>query len=285
MKIISRLIVSLLVFSWAGYANGENDNEYRRGNRACTDFSEQAYKEDPEDLFHQFMQASCLVIKGQDEQGLPTIYHLSDHNSHIPASLFLGNYLSSDGTFTATLTETNIDEALKYYYRTLALIDLSPNYPHYEDLHHYEYDVQAELKSLLQIPTLFAQKYRIGIMNDSCLKAVAHGYTGDCPTHHGYESLTVSSLEELLRYARECAATPRKKHHRKGYYMAVTRSCHSLEKMALDLMPLEQKRRALLLKDDCKNPADCPAYMSLYDKIAEIREKSMEETRLHFKDI
>ena len=270
-------LILLLVFSCSSWAN-----EYRRGNQVCTDLSEKYYKEDSEDISNQYMHASCLVIKGQDAAGLPRIYHLSDHNSHIPASLFLGNYLGSDGQFNTYLTETKIDEAIKYYFRTLALIDLNPGYPRRMDLDIFEYDFQAELKSAYQLPILYLHKYRLGVMNDSCIKALQYGYKGECPTHHGYESTTRHSLNEALIYARECASLPKKKHFRADYYQAVIKSCGYLEELVLDLIPLEEERLQLLLREDCKDPLNCEDYMENYDEIAGYHEQSIEKARKVF---
>ena len=188
-------LILLLVFSCSSWAK-----EYSRGNQACTDLSEYFFKEDSENIYNQYMHASCLVIKGQDALGMARIYHLADHNSHIPSSFFIGDYLSTDGKFNDQVTDTNIDEALKYYFRTLALIDLHPNYPG-EEFNFYESEFQAELVSALHISNLYLNKYIVGIYSETCKRAIQYGYQESCPIlSEEYQHITLDSLNQSLKY-------------------------------------------------------------------------------------
>ena len=255
--------------------------KYKRGHWVCSNLSEEYYRQDPDDLYTRSLYASCLVIKGEDNQGLPKLYTLADQHDHIPSSFFLANYLVSDGKLSAYLTQTNIEEALKYFFRTLALIDLSPNYPG-EDLDLYELDVQAELKSTFFIPMLYFQKYLVGIMNDSCKRAIPHGYKKECPTHQGYDTTTMDSLKKVIQYARECASLPKKRFFTEDYYQANMKACPNLEELASKLIPMEEKRQQLLERPDCQDPINCEDYMDNYGNIKRMKKEVNEVRKRHF---
>ena len=276
MKLIV-VVLSLLLASsgWAG------EKEYRRGSRVCTDLSEVFFKEDSENLYNQYAHASCLVIKGQDALGMPMIYHLADHESHIPSSYFIGRYLHSDGQFNEHTTRTNIDETLKYYFRTLALIDLHPNYGIEFNL--YEAIFQVELYSVLYIPDLYLFKYAIGIESETCEKAIQHGYQESCPIlSEEYQRTTLDNLNQALRFAQECAGLPEKGHFKPKLYQAIMKSCAVMVEVVLDIIPLEEKRQQLLLREDCKDPIECSEYMDNYTQISNLYLQSQERIRKSF---
>ena len=272
--LILLLFVVLPCSAWA-------EKKYKRGNHSCSDLSEEYYRQDPDDLYRRYMYASCLVIKGQDNQGLPELYTLADHHDSIQASYFLADYLGSDGQLNTYLTETNIEEALKYFFRTLALIDLSPYYPG-EEYSIYELNFQAELGSTYYIPLLYVQKYMVGIMNDSCKRAIAHGYKEECPTHHGYDTTTMDSLKKAIQYARECASLPKKRYFKEDYYQAIMKSCPNLEELASDLIPLEEKRQQLHLRADCQDLINCEDYMDNYGNISRMKKESVKVRQRYF---
>ena len=276
-------LILLLLFASSSWANG-----YKRGNQVCSDYqyAEEVFKQDSEDISNQYMYASCLVIKGQDATGLARLYHLADHNSDIRSSQFLGNYFSSDGQFTNHLTKTTIEEALKYYFRTLALMDLYPNYPG-EDFIFYELEFQAELNSSYLIPVLYLEKYLLGSQSDSCKRAIQYGYQGECPTYeaYDYEFTTIDSLNEALRYAKECANLPQKRHFDPKHYQAATKSCANIVELVLNIIPLEKKRQELLLREDCKDPINCEKFMSNHNEIVEILKKSIEKRQKAFEGV
>jgi len=280
MKLIV-VVLSLLLAS-SGWALAE---KYTRGNQTCSDLSEDFFKEDSEDLYNQYMHASCLVIKGQDAAGMPMLYHLADHESHMPSSFFIGKYLSSDGQFSEQMTDTNTDEALKYYFRTLALIDLYPYYPG-EEFNFYESEFQAELVSFFNIPNLYFNKYAIGIYSETCERAIQHGYQESCPIlSEEDQRTTLDSLNQALRFSQECAGLPEKRHFKPKLYQAIMKSCADDVELVLDLIPLEEKRQQLLLREDCKDPIECSEYMDNYMQQRNLVEQSMERRVKFFEGV
>jgi len=271
MKLIV-VVLSLLLAS-SGWALAE---KYIRGDKACTDLSEDFFKKDSESISNQYGHASCLVIKGQDALGMPMIYHLADHESHIPSSFFIGEYLSSDGQFEDIDTDTNMDEALKYYFRTLALIDLYPYYPG-EEFDFYEFEFQAELVSVFAIPILYLRKYSTGYRGDTCERAIQHGYQGSCTIYsEEYQRTTLDSLNQALRFAQECAGLPEKRHFKPKLYQEIMKVCADTVELVLDLIPLEEKRQQLLLREDCKNIMECSEYVDHYRQIRNLFKQYME---------
>ncbi len=250
---------------------------YERGNRVCTDFSEAEYRRDPDSISNRSMYASCLVIQGKDNEGLPELYTLADDHNYIPANYFIGKYLSSDGKFDSSLTRTNIDEALKYFFRTLALIDLYPNYPAGEDFHIYESVFQAELGSWIELPLLYLEKYKLGVFTDYCKRAIPHGFKKRCPIYQDLEYTTIDSLKKIRQYAGECAGLPTKRHFKHDYYHAVIGVCSVLEELASNVIPLDEKRLQVILRPDCQNPLDCEDYDTLLDEIFDLYEQYLEK--------
>jgi len=279
MKLI--VVVLSLLLAGSGWAGAK---EYRRGTVVCTDLSEEFFKEDSENLYNQYAHASCLVIKGQDDTGMPMLYHLADHESHIPSSYFIARYLKTDGELDKQLTNTNTDEALKYYFRTLALIDLYPYYPG-EELNRYEIEFQAELYSVENIPILYLNKYEIGIRDDTCERFIQNGYQGSCPIYsEEYQHTTLDSLNQAMRFAQECAGLPEKRHFYPILYQNIMKSCADAVELVLDLIPLEEKRQQLLLREDCKNILEeCSEYKDNYLQLQNLIVQYVERN-LNFKN-
>ena len=249
---------------------------YERGDQACTDFSEEAYRSDPDDLYNRSAYASCLVIKGKDNEGLPELYTLADDHNDIPASYFIANYLRTNGKLDGTLTKTNIDEALTYFFRTLALIDLKPHYPG-EEFRLYESVFQAGLGSWVELPILYLEKYKLGVGTDYCKRAIAHGYKENCPIYQDLEYTTMDSLKKIRQYAGECAGLPQKRHFKYYYYQAVIGVCSVEEELASNVIPLEEKRLQVFLRPDCQNPLDCEDHDTLLNEIFDLYEQYLEK--------
>ena len=259
------LFCLLLLFSVSGWA------EYKRGNQVCTDKSEEYYRQDSENLDNQYLYASCLVIKGEDDKGLPLLYLLADHKSLVTANFFLADYLGTDGKFIQYLTEDNIDEAIKYHLHTQAIISLIPTYPE-PDYFFYERQRQMELNSVYAVPSIYLAKYELGVIGDYRKHLLlSPSYQGDRNkvTYPEYNPYMLDSLNKVVRYAGECASQPQKRHFDPVRYRATTEACRLLEERALTLIPLEEERQSILLQPHCKdlNKTNCPEYYTTHRKI------------------
>ena len=255
-------------------------NLYKRGELECEDFSyaEREYKQNSENISAQVLYASCLVIKGEDTNGLARLYHLSDHQSSVTASFFLAEYLETDGRFERPISDKHLDEAIKYYFRALALIKLIPTYPE-PDYWSYERSDQIELSSVYSVPYLYAVKYALGLTGAHCRQTLQYGHKEDCLTYPKYSPYTLDSLSQVVRYATECANLPNKKHFKPAHYTAFKQSCPLLKEMALAIIPLEEKRQELARQDHCKdlNESRCPEYYETRQKIHDLMDNFLAE--------
>ena len=248
---------------------------HKRGDRSCdVSKAEEYYRQDPEDLATKVLYAKCLVIKGDHATGLPELYHLADYQNSVSASFFLADYLETDGTFTFPPSSKHLDEAIKYYYRTLVLIDHIPGYPEPDYFFHEKYE-QMHLHSVYRIVKLHVSKYDWGIIGDYLRHLYqSSSYQGDRDrdTYPEYNNVTLDSLDKAILHAKECTGLPKKPHFDSELYSAVVRACHLEGEQALALIPLEEERRRILLKTNCKdlNEADCPEYYETHREIRDV---------------
>lgn len=270
MKYLAALAV-VLFFPFASSAE-----IHERGDRSCdVSRAEEKYLQDPDDVGNQVVYASCLVIKGDDASGVPELYRLADHQNSVTASFFLADYLETDGTFTAPPSYKHLDEAIRYYYRTLVLIDHIPGYPE-PDYFFHEKSRQMHLHSAYRIVKLHLNKYEAGILGDyrrHLYQSPSYQGDRDKDTYPDYNNVTLDSLNKALQHAEECISLSRKPYFNSALYSAVVGACHLDKEQALALIPLEKERRRSLLKTNCKdlNESDCPEYYETHQEIYDLR--------------
>ena len=276
MRLSLILLLFFSIFSWA-----EEYEKYEKGNYVCSDLDLEFSNRDSENLDNRYFYASCLVIRGQDSQGLPMLYILADHHSHLLASNFLAYYLQTDGRLETPLTEVTIDEAIKYHMRTQAIIKLMPLYPEpYEMIEKFN---QIELISVYILPHLYLLKYDLGIMGDYYKRLLqSPSYQGDRTKENiypNYNSYMRDSLNNTIRYAGECASQPQKDHFNLGRYQATVKSCRLMKELAVTLFPLEEKRQGILLQSHCEdlNEDSCPEYYEAHKEIKTLLEAYIAE--------
>lgn len=60
-----------------------------RGNQSCDfEWAKAYYEQDSEDISNQSLYGSCLVIKGEDDKGLPILHYLADFKDDPVSSFF-----------------------------------------------------------------------------------------------------------------------------------------------------------------------------------------------------
>ncbi|MCZ0933105.1 MAG: hypothetical protein OXJ52_08135 [Oligoflexia bacterium] len=276
--------ILLGVFSLSSWAE-----RYERGNKACTNKSEEYYRQDSENIRYQYLYGACLVIKGQDAKGLVILYHLADHKSLVTANYFVADYLGTDGKFADPLTRFKIDEAIYYQERTLALINSLPTYPE-PDYWAYERQNQMELQSVYDVPYFYMIKYKLGAIGDYRKHLFqSPSYQGDRnkELYPNYNPYTLDSLDNVARYAEECASQPQKRHFAPLRYKATVETCRLMKELALTLIPLEEKRQEILLQPKCAdlNKTNCPEYYETHQEIADFINDYNEEAERIFKPV
>ena len=260
-------LILVLFFSFSSWAKTD-----RRGKHGCN-FSKakKYYEQDSEDLGNQVLYATCLVIKGEDANGLARLYHLADYQSSVSASFFLAEYLETDGRFRSPDTDKTLDEAIQYYLHTQAIIALIPNYPE-PDYFFHERNYQMELNSVFTPSKLYLWRYRKGAKGDYAKHLLqSPSYKGNySETYPKYNTLMRDSLNKAVYHAEKCANLPQKWHFDPKLYKAVIEVCHLIKELALTLMPLEEKRQGILQQAHCNkdlNQTNCPEYYETHFKI------------------
>ena len=265
MKLI---LVLFLFISFLSHA--EEYREYTRGRYTCTDAIETLFIQNPIDFDVQYFYYSCLVIKGQDDKGLPHLDLLSHNRRHLLASDFLANYYRTDGNLEGALTRVKLNEAIEYRMRTQAIINLMPSYPGpYKQI---EQNTQIELVSAYQFPHLYFLKYNLGFIGDYNRHLLASSsYEGprDLDTYPDYNNQMRLSLNSIVRYAGECANLPQKNHFNLKLYENTIKACRLMKETAENLITLEYKRQEILLQSNCQdlNKKNCPEYYKTHNDI------------------
>ena len=265
------IIVLVLFFSFSSWAE-----VYKRGKRSC-DFAsaEEYYKQDSKDIGNQVYYAHCLIIKGEDSKGLSMLYHLADHKSSHIASFFLALYLETDGDLkNHPNTRKSLNQAIKYYLRTKAIISLIPQYPMPDYIFH-EREEQMELKSIRSVVYLYLEKYKFGAIGDFRRHQLqSPSYTGERnkTLFSEYNSFMLDSLEKMAYHAGECANLPQKRHFDPAIYRKTIKVCNLSKELAVILRPLEIKRQEILLQTNCQDltKTKCPEYYETHTKIHEL---------------
>ncbi len=164
------------------------------------------------------------------------------------------------------MTYTRLDEAIKYYYRTLVIIDLIPHYS-FPDWDIYESDNQAELNSGYYIPMWQLKQFWSRVIWEwlSRSETARTKHPDDWEIHNsiqiGYANLSTAEAapsvaaipENMGRSAGERANLPQMRHFRPLLYQTVTGSCRDAEELALDLLQLDRERKEILQSPACRN--------------------------------
>ena len=155
--------------------------------------------------------------------------------------------------------------------RTQTIIKLIPNYPP-EGLRLIEYVEQIELDSAYKLAHLYLLKYDLGIVGDYRVALLnSPNYEGErgLEIYPDYNTLMLDSLSNAIRYAGKCANLPQKAHFNSDRYQATLTACNLLKDLALEIIPLEDKRKKILRQCDnlTEEEESCPEYYDAYYEI------------------
>ena len=273
MKLVKLIIILFLLVPFLSTAQDTaNEKKYERGRFGCTDETERLYQNNPQDLDLQYLHYSCEVIKG-DDSFLSKIDILAYHHSHLLANDFLANYYQTDGALDDSFIPVKtLDKAISYRMRTQVIIGLIPNYPYSTPYKVTEIKDQIELDSAYKLPHMYFYKYNLGIIGDYAVNLInSPSYEGDrdLETYPEYNNSMYDSLENVVKYAGECTNLPLKKHFKYDLdrYNATIKACDLMREMALNITPLEAKRKSLLSQCPDLNEENCPEYDKIHDEI------------------
>ena len=130
------------------------------------------------------------------------LYPLADFQSSINASFFLAEYLSTGGKFSSEVDNENMDEAINYYFHTLALIALIPTYRS-RSTGADEKNYQMHLNSAFRVAEIYLWKYKLGAIGDYNTRS-AYEDDRNRNTYPQYNRLMKDSLNKSFQQAQEC---------------------------------------------------------------------------------
>ena len=257
-------------------------DSYSRGNYTCESFkdAEFSHKYDPDNIHIQMWYAKCLILKGDDAKGLAMLNHIVDRHNQVNAAYTLADHIKTGGKFRG-LDEEKVDEAISASQRVLFLIDLDPHYP-YNGNEIYEWDFQMELWSQYMVTLLYFKKFQFGALGThNKYLAQSPSYEGDksaLDRYPQYESYTVDTLQKMQRFGNRCASLPKKPHFREEVHKEVTRACAIIRDAGKRLLPLEEKRLALLFRESCqKDLSKCSEYNDVFSGLGDVFIQSVKE--------
>lgn len=271
--------ISCLSFSSLGLANS-----YTLGKLKCKDFkeSETYLKHNPESVIGQFGYATCLVIKGETDEGLRKLQHLVDTKHHVWSAYFIARYFETAGKFEpANIAEIDIISAIKAYSYVLYLIDLDTDYPKGYEI--AEGDLQMELYSTADLTSLYLDKFLKGFISDYMT------YIEVSPSYEGYKGLNsfpeyspyiLDSLNQTIQKADNCLNLPKKRHFHPGLYKNVKKGCQIYKEGAKAIILLEQERQRLLTQESCRiDVLKCEEFLQVLDEIRSLYDKIKDDVR------
>ena len=273
----------LALFVLAHAAPGEA-TEYKRGNWVCEDFedSERFYKNHPDNVAYQVGYGVCLVIKGEDAEGMALLHHAADRYNDIGAAFFIAEYINYGSDLELPTDDRAIDEAIEAFYRVLFFIDLEPSYP--RDYRVSEYDLQMELYAHYQVTILYMEKFALGSIGLYARHLVSSpSYEGDrdISTYPAYSPYTRDSLKKTIEAADSCLQLPKKRHFRDQHYTATRKACRLFRDAAQALLPLEEEQRLLLARESCtRDVLQCAEHEELFkEELAPLVNQTYGEVR------
>jgi len=130
---------------------------------------------------------------------------------------------------------------------------------------------QIHLYSFKRVPYLYLEKYKFGAVGDYRIHQSPE-YDGprDKERYPEYNGLMWDSLEKGLFHAEQCLALQQRHHFDPDLYGKTMKICPLYADLFRTLMPLEEKRSALLIEPRCHENltrANCLEYWETHLKI------------------
>lgn len=287
--------------------------KHKRGFWTCDDSLLTDAMRNSEHQYDRYLYYSCLVIKGNESEGLPNLYLLADQpggweNNSIDAAYFIANYHMTNGQLdgqvrirdswhTDNYTEAaqtpqekqRVEKAVEYFNKTSAVFLLLTDR---EGIDNYFFEMlwSAYLTTKIYFRSSIAYRQHEPDI-------VKWNFAPDMLDTNDQRD----TLEQVIRYGNDCANLPRKSSNHPELYQAVTTSCRGMVDAAQKLIPVFDNWIETLIKPNCKhmlemlttdtdaenyNDPDCPEFDELHteihnitDEYGSLREKAFEDYR------
>ena len=298
MRKVVLLIVLLLVLSLISFSSF--GTRYRSGSFGCANFEEEekAYMEQLHDpnpyVSVSLVYALCLLLKGevtknQDDvsKGMLILHGLADQHSNIVANYWIAEYYFLGGDFVS-IDDRNLDLAVKYYSRTLAIIKTYNSYPPLKYIM-WEETNNIEMEAYYMLPLVYLTMFYKGVTGDYQVRLLnSPSYEGDrdVETYPEYRDNIMGYINLAIEHAGNCKNLPLKRHFDKpisSYYIKV---CAMYEEKAKLLKKAYVKSQFILNQDRCKDIgsdetvfAYCPEIDEATLKIVDTYDSIFEEAK------
>ena len=259
------VLLCLVSFSFLSLAENHANERW-----TCDDpeRAERLHKDFPNNVDYEINYAICQVLKGDREEGLRRLYHITEKHNYVFSAYFLAEYIEYGEDFKMPIVGDKIDEAIDAHFRVLFLIDLTPYYPEGYEL--YEYEGQMELQSHYRVPYLYMKRFALGALGlyrEHLLNSPTYEGEGDLKTYPKYSRHTLDSLKKTVEHGNRCTALPKKRYFRQPHYNDIQKACRLLKETAEVLRPLEEKRLNFLAIKSCgKDVLKCQKHEELFNE-------------------
>ena len=291
------LILGLSLMSYSSFA-GTN---YEVGAENCQNFEdiEQAYQEQlatdqGPSVSVTLFYSLCLLLKGKTEnnraeinKGLDLLHDPAHIDSNVVANFFLAEYHGTGGTFLDT-PDYNLEEAVEYYNRTLAIIKTYSHYPPPQYML-WEKRRSMELEAYYKLPRVYLGMFFVGFIGDYNIKLLASpSYEGNRKgkTYPEYNQNIVHNIDRMITHAGNCKEIKIKSHFEKDVASVYKKICGVYYEKAKALKSIHEEFHVLLSQKRCNDIgsdemvfANCPEidrlmeeFYSTYDSIFDERD-------------
>ena len=269
-KFFLALGVSLMCWSSFGTSYEGPNTSYEMGNQWCPKFEETEHdyynKEDYDDeekIIIDLIYGICLVVKGEQtnnendvNRGMEILHYHADQQANIVANFIIAQYHFTGGTFK-TLSDKNLDIAVHYYSRTLAIIKTYSNYPtrFYAP---WERTDHMELLSYYKIPQAYIDMFYFGVTGDYEIRLLnSSSYEEEgLDTYPKYNKNIEAYIDLAIEHARNCRFLPNKPHFKRA--KEHREICAMMEEKAMLLKEIQRERHRILSQDKCRDLISCP---------------------------
>ena len=203
------------------------------------------------------------------------LHGLADQHSNIVANYWIAEYHSSGGSFNTNIADRNLDLAVDYYSRTLAIIKTYNSYPPLEYFM-WEKNHNIEMKTYYFLPLIYLAMFYKGVTGDYHVRLLnSPSYEGDpdLEAYPEYRHNIMGYINLAIEHAGNCKNLPLKSHFRKSsasYYIKV---CAMYEEKAKLLKSAYMKRQHILNQDRCKDIGSDEIVFAYCPKIYEAEQK------------
>lgn len=143
----------------------------------------------------------------------------------------------------------------------------------------YEIADQMKLNSFYSLTAVYYRRFIKGVKGQHISRLFQSSDTGDknINVHSEYSPHTLDSLDQVIKYGKECQNLPKKQHFNPVRYNSFKESCRIYTELAQTLRPLELKRLTVLDQESCQkdlNKTSCPEYFEVINEILNLVDQS-----------